>query len=92
MIRVCYVLAEESSYQLIDAPLATEPLKQDFMVKLGAVRKNWKKRWFVAYNEADNFTIKYFATKAMKKEKGEISLCGYEIRDFNEVIKLFKCV
>lgn len=75
---------ETSDYQLIDAPLASDPLKEDFMMKLGAVRKNWKKRWFVAYNEADNFVIKYYATKAKKKEKGQISLCGYQMRDFSE--------
>jgi hypothetical protein len=84
LISKCSEEAEESPYQLIDAPLATDPLKEDFMMKLGAVRKNWKKRWFVAYNEADNFTIKYYATKAKKKLKGEISLCGYQIRDFTE--------
>lgn len=84
LIAHCQEEADDSEYQLIDAPLATEPLKSDFMIKLGAVRKNWKKRWFVAYNEADNFVIKYYATQAMKKLKGEISLCGYEIRDFTD--------
>jgi len=73
-----------SEFQLIEAPLSEEPLKQDFMIKLGAVRKNWKKRWFVASNEKDNFAIKYYATKEMKKLKGEINLSGYILRDFTD--------
>jgi hypothetical protein len=75
---------EDTSYQLVDAPLASEPLKSAWMMKLGSVRKNWKKRWFVVFNEADNFNVGYYADDKLKKKKGEISLCGYALRDFTD--------
>jgi len=84
LIAKCQKESEETSYQLVDAPQATEILCKGWMMKLGAVRKNWKKRWFVAMNEDQNYKICYYTTDAMKKCKGEISLCGYSIRDFTE--------
>jgi hypothetical protein len=36
--------AQPSKYLLEDAPTPSEPLKTGYLTKLGAVRKNWKKR------------------------------------------------
>lgn len=43
--------AEPRPYALAAAPTPSEPLKEGFATKLGAVRKNWQKRYFVAMNE-----------------------------------------
>jgi hypothetical protein len=45
------------------------------MIKRGALRKNWKKRWFVACNEDKNFAIEYYTDKN-KKKKGQMDICG----------------
>ena len=36
----------------IDSGKMTEVMKEGWMSKLGGIRKNWKKRWFVAYKDA----------------------------------------
>lgn len=54
----------------------TEDLKTGYLVKEGAVRKNWKKRYFVVKN---NFTVDYFESDTMKKRKGTMSLSGYTV-------------
>lgn len=38
-------------YQLEAPPVATEPLEKGWMVKLGAIKASWKRRFFVATNE-----------------------------------------
>ena len=70
-------------YQLVDPPPMDQVLKEGWMLKLGGVRKNWKKRWFVAHNEDQNFVVRYYE-KQGGKIKGEISLCGYATRGFDE--------
>lgn len=46
--------------------------------------KNWKNRYFVAYNEADNFKIDYHdGSDAKGKLKGTIYCAGYSAYHFN---------
>lgn len=70
--------------QLRTPPIPSEWLKEGWLVKLGAVKKNWKKRWFVAKNASDNFRIEYYEKEELKtdskKKKGEIQPCGYRIK------------
>lgn len=74
--------------QLRTPPIADEWLKEGWLTKLGAVKKNWKKRWFVATNAADNYRIMYFEKEELKedpkKKKGEIQPCGYRIKHLNK--------
>lgn len=43
--------ANPAGLELQQPPVATEPLHGGWMVKLGAVKTNWKRRFFVATNE-----------------------------------------
>lgn len=70
-------------FQLQDAPLESNILKEGMATKKGALRKNWKARFMVATNAADNWDVKYYPTEAdkgnPKKLKGTIQLCGYKV-------------
>ena len=68
-------MGKKNEYQLVDAPKQTEVLREGYMIKRGALRKNWKKRWFVACNEDKNFAIEYYTDKN-KKKKGQMDICG----------------
>ena len=72
-----------SALKLQRPPVPSEPLEQGWMEKLGANRENWKKRWFIASNEADNFTIYYYEKEQEQldtaKFKGTINPCGYRV-------------
>jgi hypothetical protein len=39
-------------------PVAKEPLEKGWLTKLGDVKKNWKRRWFVAMEEAGEVAFK----------------------------------
>lgn len=45
--------------------------------------KNWKNRYFVAYNKAANYAIVYYEDEASMKEKGRINCCGYAVEKFS---------
>lgn len=75
---------EESEQQLEECPVPDYVLKTGSMFKRGDIRKNWKKRYFVAKNRADNYIIEYFETEGGDKAKGEINCCGYRVQDFDE--------
>jgi len=55
--------AEVIPYHLFSMPVPSDPIKVGFMEKLGEVRKNWKKRFFVLMNQADNYEARYFETE-----------------------------
>ncbi|KAA0168560.1 hypothetical protein FNF31_00440 [Cafeteria roenbergensis] len=62
-------------YRLLTMPLPSEPLASGFVMKLGEVRKNWKKRFMVVLNEADNYEARLFENEVeapfdRKKVKG----------------------
>lgn len=50
--------APPKHYLLKEQPPASEPLKSGYLTKLGDVMKNWKRRFFVVTNEADNFEVR----------------------------------
>lgn len=61
------------------------PLKQGILFKRGAQVKNWKRRKFVALNEANNFDIAYYKLyKGKTLKRGVISCCGYRVEMFEE--------
>lgn len=64
-----FVVQADGDYQLVPPPPATDIITIGQLTKRGDVKKNWKKRWFVALNEANNFDIKYYdLPQAPKKE------------------------
>ena len=80
-------LKEKESGQVL--PELPEPdwiIKQGFMTKRGGSSSGFKKRWFVALNQKDQFVVKYYVdekTAAAAKpgtEKGQISCAGYKIK------------
>ena len=76
--------AAEAGYLLEKPPVATEPLERGWAGKLGDFKKNWKRRFFVATEEADNFVVYYFERErdaaTPLKAKGSIHPCGYRVR------------
>jgi len=77
------------SWNLLERPPWSEDYKSGWLIKEGAVRKNWKKRFFVV---RPNYTIDYYeneaeAKKEKGKKKGSISVAGYRvIEDVNDGI------
>jgi len=74
---------EEDPNRLPAIPDPDYPLKEGTMDKRGDVVKNWKNRFFVALNKADNYAINYME-KEGGKIKGTINCCGYRAREFDE--------
>ena len=64
-------MREHQKFCFIETSIITGSL-----VKLGANVKNWKKRYFVAMNQSDNYVLIYFDDETMINEKGRISCCG----------------
>jgi hypothetical protein len=59
-------------------------LKTGILVKRGEINKNWKQRFFVAYNAKDNYKIDYLDGPDEKgKLKGTINPAGYYATEFN---------
>eukprot|EP00753_Platysulcus_tardus_P018575 PLAT6926.1.p2 GENE.PLAT6926.1~~PLAT6926.1.p2 ORF type:complete len:652 (+),score=365.57 PLAT6926.1:54-1958(+) len=81
---------EGPDWWLRDPPTPSDPLHSGFMFKAGAVNKAFKKRFFVALNQADNYAVYYYKTEAdsaeTKKACGAMNLDGYEVKsvDFLE--------
>lgn len=75
---------DKEGFLLERPPTATEPMERGVLTKLGDVTKNWKRRYFVATEEADNFVVYYFAKEGdvsnALKAKGSIHPCGYVVR------------
>jgi hypothetical protein len=70
---------DDDPLQLLEST-APEVRKSGLLMKLGAVRKNWKKRWFVVNAE---YSVSYYVSEAAftkgDKPKGTFSLFGYEV-------------
>jgi len=68
----------EPDWQLEKRPKWEKDLKTGWLVKEGAIRKSWKRRWFVV---KPDYQIDYYAEETdlanKKKPKGSINLCGY---------------
>jgi len=66
-----------SPYKLLERPESTDHVKCGYLLKEGAIRKNWKKRFFVARYD---FVVDYYESDAIsKKAKGSMSLNGYRV-------------
>jgi ferredoxin len=50
---------------------------EGWLTKLGAVRKSWKRRWFVVQPD---YTLSYYAHKGDQRPKGEMNLQSYKVR------------
>jgi len=74
---------EEDPRLLPPAPIPDYELKTGIMTKRGDVVKNWKQRYFIALNKADNYVINYYE-KEGGKLKGAVNCCGYRAEEFNE--------
>jgi hypothetical protein len=75
---------EPTEYQLLTEPDPSEPRLTGYLTKQGGSHKSWKRRFFIALNKADNFSIKYYtdetASKATDpKPRGSIELCWYRV-------------
>jgi hypothetical protein len=72
--------ADPSPFKLKERPEPTEPLRTGWLVKEGAVVKNWKKRFFVV---RPDYKIAYYESeesfKAGKNPKGTINPAGYYV-------------
>jgi len=56
---------------------STEPLKTGFLTKEGAIRKSWKKRFFVV---RPDYVVEYLEDNTPKaKSKGKMLLSGYRV-------------
>lgn len=74
---------EDDPNKLPPIPDPDYAIKEGTMDKRGDVVKNWKNRFFVALNKADNFVINYME-KEGGKIKGTINCCGYRAREYDE--------
>lgn len=61
---------------LLAAPIPSRKIKQGYLRKMGNNVKNWKNRYFVVNNQADNYVVVYYEDESMTKEKGRIHCCG----------------
>jgi len=61
----------------------TEVIKEGWLSKLGGIRKNWKKRWFVAYKDA----LVYYELETRKAEKGRLTFTEIQKVWFTEDVK-----
>eukprot|EP00179_Madagascaria_erythrocladioides_P022304 CAMPEP_0198338038 /NCGR_PEP_ID=MMETSP1450-20131203/32457_1 /TAXON_ID=753684 ORGANISM="Madagascaria erythrocladiodes, Strain CCMP3234" /NCGR_SAMPLE_ID=MMETSP1450 /ASSEMBLY_ACC=CAM_ASM_001115 /LENGTH=563 /DNA_ID=CAMNT_0044042893 /DNA_START=71 /DNA_END=1759 /DNA_ORIENTATION=+ len=72
-------LAKPEKFMLEQRPPPDDkspPLMTGYLMKEGAVRKNWKKRYFVV---KPNFEIDYYEKDNMKKKKGTIQPVGFRV-------------
>jgi hypothetical protein len=79
-----YSFTRAPRLRLSRPPIATGQLESGWMYKLGAVRKTWKKRFFVISQLNENFVVQYYDTEESstdkRKSRGSILLCGHAIR------------
>lgn len=73
----------DTQYILMSSPLLNKPLKSGYLIKQGFLMKSWKQRYFIAYNEADNFIISY-SKKENDNEIYRFSCSGYNVESFTK--------
>lgn len=77
-------LPSDKNFALTQSDTPCENIKMGYLLKMGGNVKNWKKRYFVVKNRADNYTVIYYEDSSMLKEKGRFSCCGYQVESFSE--------
>ena len=74
----------------IEASPATQNVKVGYLTKIGANVKNWKRRYFVAKNQSENFVVHYYESpNDLLKEKGSFNCCGYALHCLEYSIHLY---
>lgn len=73
----------EGKAALLKADTPKQVIKSGYLMKIGGNVKNWKRRFFVANNKADNFLVIYYEDEHLIKEKGRFSCCGYHVESFS---------
>jgi len=68
---------EDDPDQLLALPVPDWTIRSGWLQKEGGLYHSWKKRFFVARNEADSFVIDYYSDDKCKDQKGSINCCGY---------------
>jgi hypothetical protein len=71
------VLQSNDDSSLLKADIPDQKIKSGFLQKVGNSIKTWKKRHFIALNQAENYIIKYYDENDEVKEKGVVSCFGY---------------
>ena len=84
LIASCKADAEDKysggspEFQLLPAPPDATVVKAGWLTKRGDVRKNWKRRYFVALNAKDNFDILYYEAE-QKLDHFNVSATRYAL-------------
>lgn len=66
----------DPAYSLTAAPTADQFIKTGYLIKLGGQVHNWKRRYFLAMNKADNYAIVYSENESTSTVKGRFYCCG----------------
>ena len=75
-LKSAYLEGSTTRNALMQYDNPTQIIKVGFMVKIGGNVKTWKRRYFVAKNKSNNYSIVYYEDETMKKEKGKFCCCG----------------
>lgn len=68
-------------YRLLEREPSTGPRLTGWLTKEGAIRKNWKRRYFIVRSDyiVDYYESEEEAKKENGKKKGSMALCGYSV-------------
>lgn len=75
---------EAEILMLSNAPLPVLKIKTGQLKKQGKKHKTWKRRFFHAFNKADNYIISYSLKEDGSAEKGRIICSGYHVEAFTK--------
>lgn len=62
--------------RLLPAPPGDQFIKTGYLIKLGGQVHNWKRRYFIAMNKADNYAFVYSENEQTSTVKGKFYCCG----------------
>lgn len=79
----CVKKCDDSNDSLLEAPERSYIIKVGYIWKRGAKMKSWKRRYFRAMNESDNYNVVYADDECAAKPIGTINLCGYRVEEFS---------
>ena len=84
-IKKAYTQQGVPNLALLQADVPSKHIKAGFLIKMGANVRSWKRRYFIGYNQADNFAISYAEDSGHgeRTEKGRFFCWGYEVEAFD---------